>query len=178
MTNFKSKSQPSPQNFHFFFKVKKNFCLGAFFLLWGMSFPLPKKAINIPRTHEKLHCKGEPYRFSCKRDSLVHTDPVIFILGFIFLDVIDFYRKMFNIRGIFLILLVANIPGNRSGFLTVVQVNLICLWIIKTFIFMFFALLSIFSLYSLISFLIYIFICLIILCYIIMCQIYLSVNAI
>ena len=70
---------------------------------------------------------------------MVHTDLVIFILGFIFLDVIDFYRKMLNIRGIFLILLVANIPGNRSGFLTVVQVNLICLWIIKTFIFIFFA---------------------------------------
>ena len=75
---------------------------------------------------------------------MVHTDLVIFILGFIFLDVIDFYRKMFNIRGIFLIMIVANIPGNRTGFLTVVQVNLICLWIIKTFIFIFFALLSIF----------------------------------
>ena len=32
-------------------------------------------------TSEKLQCKGEPYRFSSKRDPLVHIDthPVTFI---------------------------------------------------------------------------------------------------
>ena len=30
--------------------------------------------MNLPRTHEKLHCKGEPYRLSGKRDTSVQTE--------------------------------------------------------------------------------------------------------
>ena len=33
-----------------------------------------KKVINLPRTHEKLPCKGELYRFIGQRDPLVQTN--------------------------------------------------------------------------------------------------------
>ena len=31
---------------------------------WRLVISSPKLVINLPRTYEKLHCKGEPYRFS------------------------------------------------------------------------------------------------------------------
>ena len=34
----------------------------------------PKIIINLPRTYEKLLCKGEPYRFSGQLDPSVQTD--------------------------------------------------------------------------------------------------------
>ena len=34
----------------------------------------PKIVIKFPRTYKKLHCKEEPYQFSCYRDPLVMTD--------------------------------------------------------------------------------------------------------
>ena len=45
-----------------------------------MGVPSPKIVRNLPRTYEKLHCKGEPYRFSGKQDPLVQTDidPITF----------------------------------------------------------------------------------------------------
>ena len=33
-----------------------------------------KVAINLPRAYEKLHCEGEPYRFSVWLNPSVHTD--------------------------------------------------------------------------------------------------------
>ena len=36
--------------------------------------PSPKIAIKLPRTFEKLHCKGESNRFRGKRDPSVQTD--------------------------------------------------------------------------------------------------------
>ena len=33
----------------------------------------PKIVTNLPRKYGKLHCKGEPYRFSVQREPLVHT---------------------------------------------------------------------------------------------------------
>ena len=43
-----------------------NFILGAI-PLWNVVFPSPKIVIKLPRTYEKLPCKGEPNRFSGKR---------------------------------------------------------------------------------------------------------------
>ena len=34
----------------------------------------PKIAINLHRNYEKLHCKGEPYRFGGQRDPSAQTD--------------------------------------------------------------------------------------------------------
>ena len=47
-----------------------------------MVAPSPKIVINLTRTYEKLHCKGEIYRFSGQQDPSVHTDgyPVTFSL--------------------------------------------------------------------------------------------------
>ena len=42
--------------------------------LWRVVVPSPKIVINLPRTYEKLHCKGEPYRFGGQRDLLALTD--------------------------------------------------------------------------------------------------------
>ena len=39
---------------------------------WVVSYP--KIIINLPRTYGKLQCKGETYRFSCKRDPSIQTD--------------------------------------------------------------------------------------------------------
>ena len=41
--------------------VKQN-CRGDFVGRWW--YPPPQKVINLPRTYEKLPCKGVPYRFS------------------------------------------------------------------------------------------------------------------
>ena len=48
-----------------------------------MAVTSPKIGIYLPWTYEKLHCKGEPYWFSCKQDPSVHTDKhsVTFIKG-------------------------------------------------------------------------------------------------
>ncbi len=40
----------------------------------------PKIVINLPRTNEKLHSKGEPDWFSGKQDSFVQTDRHVEIL--------------------------------------------------------------------------------------------------
>ena len=45
----------------------------------------PQKVINLPRTYQKLHCKGEPFQFSGQHDPAVqidrqiHRDPVILL---------------------------------------------------------------------------------------------------
>ena len=50
--------------------------------LWRVETLYPKIVINYPKTYEKLHCKGEPYRITGLRDPSVqtyrhtHTDPV------------------------------------------------------------------------------------------------------
>ena len=36
--------------------------------------PTSKTVINLPRTYEKLQCKGEPFRFSGYRNPSVQTD--------------------------------------------------------------------------------------------------------
>ena len=41
-------------------KVKRKFFLGVISLR-RVVVPSPKLVINLPRTYEKLHCKGEPY---------------------------------------------------------------------------------------------------------------------
>ena len=41
---------------------------------------VPQIAMNHARTYEKLHCKVEPYRFSCYRDLLVHRHTQILLL--------------------------------------------------------------------------------------------------
>ena len=39
----------------------------------------PKIAINCPRIYEKLHCKGESYRFSGQQDPSVQTDILLLL---------------------------------------------------------------------------------------------------
>ena len=41
---------------------------------WEGGVALPKIAINLPRTFEKLHCKGEPYRFNGFRHPSIQND--------------------------------------------------------------------------------------------------------
>ena len=68
-----------------------SFILGVISIWMGVVCPsLQKKIfINLPRTYEKLHCKGESCRFSEYRDPMVHkdiqadTDPVTFIGGYL-----------------------------------------------------------------------------------------------
>ena len=43
-------------------------------LSWEGGGTIPKIVINLPRTYEKLHFKGESYRFSGYRDPLVQID--------------------------------------------------------------------------------------------------------
>ena len=50
--------------------------------------PSPKIVMNLPRTYEKLHCKGEPFWSRDQRNHLVQTtdthtdtDPATFIQG-------------------------------------------------------------------------------------------------
>ena len=54
------------------------FLKGAFLatdnLFCGVGVTLLQKVIMLTMTQEKLHCKGEPYRFSGQRDYSVHTD--------------------------------------------------------------------------------------------------------
>ena len=64
----------------FSFSLKKNlFFLGwdvflGVVFFWGLVVsPLPN-TINLSRTYEKLHCKGEPYGFFSQQDPLVQTD--------------------------------------------------------------------------------------------------------
>ena len=61
--------------------------------------PFPKIFINLPRTNEKLHCKGEPYRFSSYQDSSVHTDTqrkidILLLLKMIILFVLTRYPEL------------------------------------------------------------------------------------
>ena len=44
--------------------------------------------MNLPRTYEKLHCKGEGYRFSGYQDPLVHKDRYTLILLLLYKDLL------------------------------------------------------------------------------------------
>ena len=54
--------------FNIVLKEKYKIIKGAIILraisLGRVAVPSPKIIIKLPRTYEKLHCKGEPYRFS------------------------------------------------------------------------------------------------------------------
>ena len=53
-------------------------------ILKNEEVPSLKIDINLPWTCKKLHCKGEPYRLSSKRDPSVYTDkqPITLILRY------------------------------------------------------------------------------------------------
>ena len=63
--SFKKKASIMIKWFNFSFKKKKVKIYFRGFLLGGRwVVPFPKYVINLPRTSEKLNCKGEPYRSS------------------------------------------------------------------------------------------------------------------
>ena len=44
--------------------------------------------MNLPRTYEKLHCKGEGYRFSGYQDPSVHKDRYTLIMLLLYKDLL------------------------------------------------------------------------------------------
>ena len=94
--------QPPPTIFKLSIK-KKNYKI----FFWGgeggggeMEMPSQIRSNSLPWASKKLHCKGEPYRFSGERDPLLQTiSLLLYILGYIF-DCLSIY--LFNCLSIYL----------------------------------------------------------------------------
>ena len=67
MGTFEGKGEGDPSIFEF--KKKENNFLGESFCLGAICL-----ALSPSRTNEKLHCKGESYRFSGLQDLLAQID--------------------------------------------------------------------------------------------------------
>ena len=44
-------------------KIGREYFFSSVDLSWRLDIPSPKIVINLSWTYEKIHCKGEPYRF-------------------------------------------------------------------------------------------------------------------
>ena len=65
--------------------------------LGSVVVPLPKIALNLHRTYEKLHCKERPNRFSGKRNPLVQTDHIWIGQNIFFFITINMLLSIFSL---------------------------------------------------------------------------------
>ena len=104
---------------NFSFKKKNSKKLDGYFFYITVSFG---RVVVPPRTYEKLHCKGEPYRSSGYRYPVVQTDRLLILYN----DILFIYLLFLILQSIQYF---SNIPFTRMAQVTVnffVNLNYVC----------------------------------------------------